>query len=107
MHILVTANYEVSWVQFEISDDGNGMSQEAVELNCLDYILMQARTEEIQEVLCKVVRGIQKKRDNRQLEQYGARWVESQKEEAYEVQGRKSNEDIIRDSNRRSSTGFR
>lgn len=72
-------------------------AQEAVKLNCLDYILMPARTEEIQEVLCKVVRGIQKKRDNRQLEQYGARWVESQKEEAYEVQGRKSNEDIIRD----------
>ncbi|MDO4276272.1 MAG: response regulator [Eubacteriales bacterium] len=72
-------------------------AQEAVKLNCLDYILMPARTEEIQEVLCKVVQGIQKKRDNRQLEQYGARWVESQKEEAYEVQGRKSNEDIIRD----------
>lgn len=75
-------------------------AQEAVKLNCLDYLLMPARTEEIQDVIRKVVLGIQKKRENRQLEQYGARWVESQKEEAYEVQGRKSNEDIVRDCER-------
>ncbi|MDC7287530.1 histidine kinase [Blautia schinkii] len=30
VHILLTAHYEEGWVQFEISDDGNGMSQEQV-----------------------------------------------------------------------------
>lgn len=31
VHILLTAHYEEGWVQFEISDDGNGMSQEQVQ----------------------------------------------------------------------------
>lgn len=72
-------------------------AQEAVKLNCMDYLLMPARTEEIEEVLKKVVKGIEKKRDNRQLERYGAQWIESQREEVHRIQGRKSNRDIIQE----------
>lgn len=73
-------------------------AQEAVKLNCLDYILMPARTEEIEHVLTKVVTNIRRKQANRQLEQYGARWIENQKQEAYEIQGAKKNsEDVIKD----------
>lgn len=72
-------------------------AQEAVKLNCLDYVLMPARAQEIQRVIKKVAEAIVKKRNNRRLEQYGARWVESQREKAYEVQGsKKSNADIVR-----------
>ncbi len=35
-------------------------AQEAVKLNCMDYLLMPARTEEIEEVLKKVVKGLRK-----------------------------------------------
>ena len=73
-------------------------AQEAVKLNCLDYILMPARTEEIEAVITKVATNIRQKQANRQLEQYGARWIENQKQEAYEIQGtKKSNEDVIKD----------
>ncbi len=31
VHILLAAHYENGWIEFEISDDGNGMSQEQAE----------------------------------------------------------------------------
>ena len=71
-------------------------AQEAVKLNCRDYVLMPARAEEIQQVIKKVAETIVRKRNRLQLIQYGERWVESQKEKAYEAQGtKKSNADIV------------
>lgn len=64
-------------------------AQEAVKLNCQDYVLMPARNEEIGRAVSDAVLRAQEKRKNRQLEEYGERWLKSKQQEARELQGEK------------------
>ena len=71
-------------------------AQEAIRLDCQDYVLMPARPEEIQRVVSKVVRKVREKEQSGQLEQYGARWIEGQRNQAREDgPGKKSPRDIV------------
>lgn len=94
MHWVREHEYEIECIFFTCHANFS-YAQEAVKLNCLDYILMPARAEEIEHVLTKVVTNIQQKQANRKLEQYGARWIENQKQEAYEIQGTKKNSEAV------------
>ena len=97
MHWVREHEYEIECI-FLTCHANFSYAQEAVKLNCLDYILMPARAEEIEHVLTKVVTNIQQKQVNRKLEQYGARWIENQKQEAYEIQGtKKISDDEMKD----------
>lgn len=97
MHWVREQNYDIECI-FLTCHANFVYAQEAVKLNCLDYILMPARTEEIQSVITKVAEKIKQKQTTKQLEHYGAQWIENQKQEAYELQGvKKGNEDVIKD----------
>ena len=64
MHWVREHEYEIECI-FLTCHANFSYAQEAVKLNCLDYILMPARAEEIEHVLTKVVTNIQQKQANR------------------------------------------
>ena len=73
-------------------------AQEAIRLDCQDYILMPARAEEIEEGLRKVVRRIRQRRESGQLERYGEQWILSKREKLEQQEGKKSAEQIAREA---------
>lgn len=73
-------------------------AQEAITLNCQDYILIPARYEEIGAGVLKVVRRIQENREAMKLQEYGKRAVQEQVEHAVEQYGKKkSGKELVED----------
>lgn len=64
-------------------------AQEAITLNCQDYILIPARYEDIGAGVLKVVRRIQENREAMKLQEYGKRAVKEQIDQAAEQYGKK------------------
>ena len=64
-------------------------AQEAITLNCQDYIPIPARYEEIGEGVLKVVRRIQETREALKLQEYGKRVVQEQVDYAVQQYGKK------------------
>lgn len=64
-------------------------AQEALKLNCMDYVLIPAHYEEIEASICKVVQRRLEKQEKEQLSRYGKQWVNQKKQEAVIKQGEK------------------
>ena len=72
-------------------------AQDAVKLDCMDYVLIPVRYEEIAESVRKVVCRRIKKQEKDQLSRYGEQWVNQKKQEAIDEQGeRKSTQQILK-----------
>lgn len=73
-------------------------AQDAVKLDCMDYVLIPVRYEEIAESVRKVVYRRIKKQEKDQLSRYGEQWVNQKKQEAIDEQGeRKSTQQIVKE----------
>ena len=66
-------------------------AQDAVKLDCMDYVLIPVRYEEIADSVRKVARRRAKKQEKEQLSRYGEQWVNQKKQEAIEEQGERKN----------------
>lgn len=64
-------------------------AQEAITLNCQDYILIPARYEDIGAGVLKVVKRIQESREAEKYQEYGKRVVQGQIEQVVEQYGKK------------------
>lgn len=64
-------------------------AQEAISLDCQDYILIPAQYEDIGQGIKKVVNRIEEKREELRYVEYGKRAVQKQVEQATEIQGKK------------------
>lgn len=64
-------------------------AQDAVKLDCMDYVLIPVRYEEIAESVRKVACRRAKKQEKEQLSRYGEQWVNQKKQEVIEEQGEK------------------
>ena len=73
-------------------------AQEAIRLDCQDYILMPARAEEIEEGLRKVVRRIRQKRENGELARYGEQWIGGKRKKLEEQEGKKTGEEVAKEA---------
>lgn len=64
-------------------------AQEAIALNCQEYILIPAKYEDIGKGVQKVVQRIRKEREIKKYEEYGRRAVQEQIDQAVETYGKK------------------
>lgn len=64
-------------------------AQEAISLNCQEYILIPARYEEIGKGVQKVVQRILKEQEMKRYEEYGRKAVQEQIDQAVETHGKK------------------
>ena len=64
-------------------------AQEAIALDCQEYILIPAKYEDIGQGVRKVVQRIEKQREMKKYEEYGRRAVQVQIDQAIEVHGKK------------------
>lgn len=64
-------------------------AQEAIALDCQEYILIPAKYEDIGKGVQKVVRRIRKERETKKYEEYGRKAVQEQIEQAVEIHGKK------------------
>lgn len=64
-------------------------AQEAIALNCQEYILIPAKYEDIGKGVQKVVQRIQKERETKKYEEYGRKAMQERIDQAVEVHGKK------------------
>lgn len=64
-------------------------AQEAIALNCQEYILIPAKYEDIGKGVQRVAQRIRKEREMKKYEEYGRRAVQEQIDQAVEVHGKK------------------
>lgn len=73
-------------------------AQEAISLNCQEYILIPAKYEDIGKGVQKVVQRIRKEREIKKYEEYGRRAVQEQIDQAVEIYGKKrTGKELARD----------
>lgn len=74
-------------------------AQEAVKLDCQDYILMPARYEDIAASILKVVKRRKLQKEDEKLKKYGKQWVNQKKTEIIEQQGvKKTPKEVVEES---------
>lgn len=73
-------------------------AQDALKLDCMDYVLIPVRYEEIEESVRKVIGRRIKKQEKEQLSRYGKQWVNQKKQEVIGEQGeKKSAKQIVKE----------
>ncbi len=74
-------------------------AKEAVGLGCTDYLLKPLAYSEIEELILKMVRQMNKQSDNREIVKYGEQWIKEKTEEGMLLQGRQlSGKEIVEDT---------
>ena len=70
-------------------------AQEAIRLQCKNYILVPAPYEVVAENVSEVVSSIQKDRENKKHQQYGRLWIAEKEKEVKEIEQAHSSEQLV------------